>query len=54
MSIIPVQDKIKLMLLVLEFAKERQKEVNHLDIGNYSSEIYQKIIKAFEIQESKP
>ena len=38
--------RIIVMKAVLEMAKERQKEVSHLDIGNYVTEHYNKIVSA--------
>ena len=39
---------------LLEIAKERQKEINHLDVGNYIAEHYLKIIMVIkEMEKSK-
>ena len=39
---------------LLEIAKERQKEINHLDVGNYVAEHYIKIILVIqEMRKSK-
>jgi hypothetical protein len=50
MLILSEQQRTELMKIILEIAKERMKEVNHLDVGNYCSEIFSKIIKVIEQQ----